>query len=121
MMCAPTPSQYAMLAAFDEPESIREMVKVYDARRHLLVKGLNEIPGITCHMPKGAFYAFPNISGTGLSSEEFAEKLITDAKVAVVPGSVFGPSGEGHVRCSYSVSTNSITTALDRIGKVFSV
>ena len=120
MMCAPTPSQYAMLAAFDEEESVREMVKIYDARRQLLVKGLNEISGIKCHMPKGAFYTFPNISGTGLSSEEFAEKLISEAKVAVVPGSVFGPSGEGYVRCSYSVSTDSINEALERIGKVFS-
>jgi aminotransferase len=120
MMCAPSPSQYAMLAAFDEKESVREMLRIYNARRNLLVKGLNEIPGISCHMPKGAFYAFPNISGTGLSSEEFTEKLIKDAMVAVVPGSVFGPSGEGHVRCSYSVSTDNISGALDRIAKVFS-
>jgi len=120
MMCAPTVSQYAMLAAFDETEGVSEMVKIYDARRQLLVKGLNKIRGISCHMPKGAFYAFPNISGTGLTSEEFAEKLIKEAKVAVVPGSVFGPSGEGYVRCSYSVSTESIITALERIGKVFS-
>ena len=75
--------------------------------------------GISCHMPKGAFYAFPNITGTGLSSEQFTEKLITEAKVAVVPGSVFGPSGEGFVRCSYSVSTETIIEALARIGKVF--
>lgn len=120
MLCAPTPSQYAMLAAFDEGESVKRMVKMYDARRKLLVKGLNEISGISCHMPKGAFYAFPNITGTGLSSEKFAEKLIREAKVAVVPGSVFGPSGEGFVRCSYSVSTESIIEALDRIAKVFS-
>jgi len=120
MLCAPTPSQYAMLAAFGEEESVRRMVKMYDARRKLLVKGLNEINGISCHMPKGAFYAFPNITETGLSSEKFAEKLIKEAKVAVVPGSVFGPSGEGFVRCSYSVSTESIIEALDRIAKVFS-
>ncbi len=120
MLCAPTPSQYAMLAAFDEKDGVKSMVKMYDARRRLLVDGLNEIQGIKCHMPKGAFYAFPNITGTGLSSEEFAEKLITEAKVAVVPGSVFGPAGEGHVRCSYSVSTGEITEALERISKLFS-
>jgi aminotransferase len=120
MMCAPTPSQYAMLAAFDESASVKEMVRIYNARRQLLVKGLNEIDGISCHMPKGAFYAFPNISGTGLSSEDFAEKLIRDAKVAVVPGSVFGPSGEGFVRCSYSVSTDNISEALKRISDLFS-
>lgn len=120
MLCAPTPSQHAMMAAFDQEDTVKEMVKIYDARRRLLVKGLNEIPGIRCHMPKGAFYAFPNIAGTGLSSEKFTEKLIKEAKVAVVPGSVFGPSGEGHVRCSYSVSTETITEALDRISNVFS-
>lgn len=120
MLCAPTPSQYAMLAAFDEEASVRQMLKMYNARRRLLVKGLNEIPGIKCHMPKGAFYAFPNITGTHLSSEKFAEKLIKEAKVAVVPGSVFGPSGEGFVRCSYSVSTESIIEALERMRKLFS-
>lgn len=120
MLCAPTPSQYAMLAAFDEEASVKQMVRTYDARRKLLVKGLNEIEGISCHMPKGAFYAFPNITGTGLSSEGFTEKLIREAKVAVVPGSVFGPSGEGHVRCSYSVSTDEITEALNRISRLFS-
>lgn len=120
MLCAPTPSQYAMLGAFDEEASVSRMIKTYDARRRLLVKGLNEINGITCHMPKGAFYAFPNISGTGLNSEQFAEKLIKEAKVAVVPGSVFGPSGENHVRCSYSVSTDSINEALSRIDTLFS-
>jgi len=89
MLCAPTPSQYAMLASFEDDLSVKEMLKIYEARRQLLVKGLNEIPGISCHMPKGAFYAFPNISGTGLSSEDFAEKLIKEAKVAVVPGQCF--------------------------------
>ncbi len=120
MLCAPTVSQYAMLASFDEDTSVTEMRKIYDKRRKLLVNGLNEIPGISCHMPMGAFYAFPNISGTGLTSEEFAEKLIKEAKVAVVPGSVFGDCGEGHVRCSYSVSTEVITEALNRIKKLFS-
>jgi len=120
MLCAPTPSQHAMLAAFDDRESIRQMLKTYNARRKLLVGGLNEIPGISCHMPKGAFYAFPNITKTNLGSEEFAEKLIREAKVALVPGNVFGPSGEGFVRCSYSVSTSEIIEALERIGKLFS-
>jgi aminotransferase len=118
MMCAPTVSQYAMIAAFDEERSVREMVKVYDARRQLLVKGLNEIDGISCHMPHGAFYAFPNIMKTGLTSEQFAEKLIKEAEVAVVPGSAFGPGGEGYVRCCYAVSTEEINTALERIAKV---
>jgi aminotransferase len=118
MLCAPTHSQYAMLAAFDEHKSVKRMVEMYDARRKLLVKGLNEIDGINCHMPKGAFYAFPKITETGMNSEEFAEKLIKEAKVAVVPGNVFGPSGEGFVRCSYSTSIENITEALSRIKKI---
>lgn len=117
MLCAPAPSQYAMLAAFDEDKNIRTMVDMYDARRRLLVEGLNEIQEINCHMPKGAFYAFPNITGTGMRSEQFAEKLIMEAKVAVVPGSVFGPSGEGFARFSYSTSIENITEALARIKK----
>lgn len=120
LLCAPSMSQYAMLKAFEVEESVIEMVKIFDARRKLLVKGLNEIDGIRCHMPKGAFYAFPNITGTGLSSEAFAEKLITEAEVALVPGHVFGPSGEGFVRCAYSVSTDTIIEALSRIEDVFS-
>lgn len=120
MMSAPTVSQYAMLAAFDEEESVKKMVKIYKQRRDVLVKGLNEIPGVECHMPKGAFYAFPNISGTGLTSEQFADKSITEAKVAVVPGHAFGPSGEGFVRCSYAVPIENITIALERLKKLFS-
>jgi aminotransferase len=120
MLSAPTISQYAMTAAFDSEDSVREMVKIYDERRKLLWKGLNEIKGIECHLPKGAFYAFPNIKGTGLTSEQFTEKVIKEAKVAVVPGNVFGPCGEGFVRCSYSVSTDQIGKALERLDSLFS-
>jgi aminotransferase len=91
------------------------MVKIYDRRRRLLVKGLNELPGVSCHMPGGAFYTFPNISGTGMKSGEFAELMIKDAEVALVPGNVFGPSGEGFVRCSYSTSTEAISEAIERM------
>ncbi len=117
-LCAPTPSQYAMLAAFEEGASVENLVSVYNARRKLIVRKLNELSGVSCRMPKGAFYAFPNIKGTGMSSEEFAERMIREAKVAVVPGNVFGPSGEGYVRISYSVSTENIIEALSRMGRV---
>ncbi len=92
------------------------MVEAYDQRRRLMVKGLNEI-GLPCFMPKGAFYAFPSIKSTGLTSEEFAEGLLKEEKVAVVPGTAFGLSGEGHVRGCYAVSVGEIEEALERIGR----
>ena len=120
LLCAPSISQYAMLAAFEPgmEENVKAMARAYDRRRKLLVDGLNKLPGVKCHMPAGAFYAFPNISGTGMSDGEFTEKMITDAEVAVVPGSVFGPSGKDHVRCSYSVSASNIITALERMRSI---
>ena len=115
IMCAPTVSQYAALNAFEQEEPVREMVKEYDARRKLLVKGLNDLPGISCIMPKGAFYTFPNIKETGLGSEDFAERLLKEGGVAVVPGNTFGEAGEGHVRCAYCVSREAISEALERM------
>jgi len=115
MMCAPTMSQVAAIAALKEGEpSVLEMVADYNQRRQLIVKGLNEI-GLPCFEPKGAFYAFPSIKSTGLSSEEFAEKLLLEEKVAVVPGSAFGQCGEGYVRCCYATSPNEIKEALTRM------
>ena len=117
MLSAPTIAQYSALKFVDCEKYVKEMVEEYDRRRRLLVKGLNEIPGISCIMPKGAFYAFPNITGTKMKSKEFAEKLLHKAGVAVVPGTSFGESGEGYVRCSYSVSMSVIQEALERIGR----
>jgi aminotransferase len=117
MLSAPTVAQYAALAFDKCGKHVRDMVKEYDGRRRLLVKGLNGIDGISCIMPKGAFYAFPNIKGTGLTSEAFAQRMLDEAKVAMVPGSTFGDSGEGYVRCSYSVSTETIAEALERMGR----
>jgi len=115
MMCAPTMSQVAAIAALKEGEpSVLEMVADYNQRRQLIVKGLNEI-GLPCFEPKGAFYAFPSIKSTGLSSEEFAEKLLLEEKVAVVPGSAFGQCGEGYIRCCYATSLNDIKEALTRM------
>jgi aminotransferase len=80
----------------------------------MFVSGLNRI-GMNCFEPRGAFYAFPSVQGTGLSSEEFAERLLKEQKVAVVPGNVFGPSGEGFLRCSYATSREELIEALDRM------
>ena len=115
MMCVPTMSQVAAIAALKEGEpSVLEMVADYNQRRQLIVKGLNEI-GLPCFEPKGAFYAFPSVKSTGLSSEEFAEKLLLEEKVAVVPGSAFGQCGEGYVRCCYATSPSDIEEALTRM------
>ena len=90
------------------------MLEEYDMRRRLIVSGFNRI-GLTCREPKGAFYAFPCIRSTGLSSEEFCERLLYSEKVAVVPGTAFGESGEGFVRASYCYSTAHIVEAIHRI------
>ncbi|NVM27515.1 MAG: pyridoxal phosphate-dependent aminotransferase [Candidatus Helarchaeota archaeon] len=87
----------------------------FDKRRKTLVKGLNSIEGIRCLMPKGTFYAFPNIEGTGMTSSDFSEFAITEAKVVLVPGNVFGERGEGHVRASFVASLENISEALERI------
>lgn len=117
IMCAPTAAQYAALEALKEGEvAVLEMLEEYDRRRRVIVKGLNEI-GLECFEPRGAFYAFPSIRSTGLSSEEFAHRLLVEEKVAVVPGNAFGDCGEGHVRCCYATSLDNIERALERIGR----
>lgn len=115
MMCAPTMAQFAALEALKTGRSdVEDMKKSYKRRRNYFVQSLNEL-GLSCHMPGGAFYAFPSIESTGLSSEEFAEKLLLEEKVAVVPGNIFGKSGEGHVRCSYATSMELLQEAIKRI------
>lgn len=115
MMCAPTMAQYAALEALKNGrEDVEEMKKSYRRRRNYFVQSLNEI-GLSCHVPGGAFYAFPSIVSTGLTSEQFAEQLLVEEKVAVVPGSVFGSSGEGHIRCSYASSMEQLQEAVKRI------
>lgn len=116
MMSAPTASQFAAIEALKSGEEAKdEMVAEYRIRRNLLVKGLNDI-GLSCHLPQGAFYAFPSIESTGLSDEEFAERLLKEQQVAVVPGSAFGESGKGHVRTCYAVDRPRLTEAVRRIG-----
>ncbi|HEV8637716.1 MAG TPA: aminotransferase class I/II-fold pyridoxal phosphate-dependent enzyme [Chloroflexota bacterium] len=116
-LCAPIPSQKAALEALERgEEAVRSMVEEYDGRRRLIVHGLNRL-GLCTFEPRGAFYCFPSIASTGLSSEQFAERLLLEGRVAVVPGNAFGPSGEGHVRCCYATSTAGISEALERIGR----
>lgn len=120
MMSAPTMAQVAAIEALRSGEdSAAEMVAEYDRRRRVVVKGLNEI-GLSCFEPKGAFYAFPSIVSTGLTSEDFAEKLLREEKVAVVPGSAFGPGGEGYVRCCYATALPDLEEALARMKKFVS-
>ncbi|KAA0763905.1 aminotransferase [Bacillus sp. SH5-2] len=115
MMCAPTMSQFAALEALraGNDEVIR-MRDSYKKRRNFMTTSFNEM-GLTCHLPGGAFYVFPSISSTGLSSVEFAEQLLLEEKVAVVPGSVFGESGEGFIRCSYATSLEQLLEAMKRM------
>lgn len=115
LMCASTMAQYAGIEALRHGmQDVEEMVRSYRRRRNYIVKSFNEI-GLDCHNPGGAFYAFPSIRKTGLSSQEFAEKLLMEEKVAVVPGDVFGESGEGHIRCSYASSMEQLQEAIRRI------
>lgn len=115
MLCVPTMSQMAAIEALRSAEDdVAKMVKEYDRRRRFIVKKLNEI-GLPCFEPKGAFYAFPSIEATGMNSEEFAERLLMEERVAVVPGSAFGQCGEGFVRCCYATSLTNIEEALKRM------
>jgi len=117
IMSAPTVSQHAALAALHEGAPyVTRMVKEYDRRRKLLVAGLNEI-GLTCFEPKGAFYAFPSITVTGMDDDEFAERLLEEEHVAVVPGNGFGEAGKGYVRCCYVTAYEQIEEALERMSR----
>jgi aminotransferase len=116
IMCAPVMAQLAALEALrNGSEEKDRMVESYNQRRRLIVKGFRDV-GLDIHEPHGAFYAFPSIAKTGLSSEEFASRLLVEGKVAAVPGHVFGKGGEGFLRCSYATSVANLTEAIDRIG-----
>ena len=115
IMCAPTVSQMAAVEAMRScDEAIQEMRDEYNMRRRLMVDRLNKM-GLTCFEPRGAFYVFPSIRITGMTSAEFCEALLHSKRVAVVPGDAFGACGEGHVRISYSYSMEHLTEALHRI------
>jgi len=115
ILCAPIMGQEAAVEALERgARSVERMKEEYRLRRNFIVSSLNEA-GIPCHLPKGAFYVFPDIRGTGLTSKEFSLKLLEEKKVAVVPGTAFGPSGEGYVRCSYASAMGQIKQACQLI------
>jgi len=117
MLCAPVMSQMAALEALRHgQDEMRRMVREFSYRRRLVVKAFNDM-GLPCFNPGGAFYAFPDIRCTGLSSEEFTERLIREEKVAVVPGNAFGECGEGFIRCSYAASVEDLTEAFKRMNR----
>ena len=116
IMCAPIMSQQAAVEAIRHGEvEMRKMVDDYNYRRKIILSGLNEI-GLECFEPKGAFYCFPSIKSSGMSSEEFCEKLLLEEKVAVVPGNAFGSNGEGFIRCCYAANVHNIEEAIEKIG-----
>jgi aspartate aminotransferase len=114
--CVNAPSQFAGIAAIDGPQDeVERMMAAFDRRRRLVVDGLNVLPGVSCITPKGAFYAFPNIAGTGWKAKKLASALLEDAGVALIGGPDFGVLGEGYIRLSYANSEENIERALDRI------
>jgi aminotransferase len=120
MLCTPITAQIAAIEALKSGEAqVKHMVTEYNHRRRLILDGFRQM-GLDCFEPKGAFYIFPSIKKTGLTSLEFAEQLLMAEKVALVPGDAFGESGEGFVRCSYATSTKNITEAIERIGRFVS-
>jgi aminotransferase len=115
LMCAPTTAQYAAIEAMNNgDEDVEKMRGEYDMRRRYIVDELNKM-GLTCFEPEGAFYVFPSIQSTGMTSEEFCERLLKEKHVAVVPGNAFGDSGEGFIRISYCYSIKHITEAIKRM------
>ena len=115
-MSAPTVAQYAALEALKCEAEVQSMRAEYDRRRQLIVNGFNEL-GLDCFEPRGAFYAFPRITTSGMEDEKFCELLLQEEKVAVVPGNAFGESGTGFVRASYATAYEDIEEALERIYK----
>jgi len=119
--CVNASAQMAGIAALQGPQdSVDEMVSAFDERRHVIVDGLNALPGVTCRNPGGAFYAFPNITGTGEDARALQSKLLEEGGVATVAGTSFGAFGEGYIRFSYANSVENIGVALDRIGELLS-
>jgi aspartate/methionine/tyrosine aminotransferase len=115
--CVNSSAQYAALAALTGPQDgIAAMIEEFDRRRALVVDGLNKLPGVSCGMPKGAFYAFPNIAATGWKAKRLARSLLEDSGVAIIGGPDFGVLGEGYIRISYANSAENIAKALERMG-----
>ena len=117
--CVNAPSQFAGIAALDGPDDpIHQMMEKFDQRRKLIHRGLNDLPGVECSLPGGAFYAFPNVSGTGMNGSEFSKKCMYEAGVAIVPGTAFGKTSIDYVRFSFAASQDNIQKALEKIKKM---
>ena len=117
--CVNASAQFAGIAALEGPQDqVDVMMKAFDERRNVIVKGLNTLPGVTCRMPGGAFYAFPNITNTRMDSATIQKRMLEEAGVAVISGTSFGAYGEGYVRFSYANSVENIETALDRVARL---
>jgi aminotransferase len=117
IMCASIIAQEAAIEALTHgAAATAEMRDQYQLRRNFIVKSLNDM-GLKCHLPRGSFYAFPDITSTGLSSKEFAVRLLNEEKVACVPGGAFGPSGEGFVRCCFATAFDQIQVAMDKTAR----
>ena len=115
IMSAPTTSQYAAIEAMEHGDAdIEAMREEYDGRRRFLVDGFRKL-GLDCFEPRGAFYTFPCVKSTGLTSEQFADRFLAEQKVAVIPGPAFGPGGEGYVRATYAASMHDLDEALKRL------
>jgi aspartate aminotransferase len=113
---APAIAQYAAAAALTgSQDCVSEMLDAYTVRREMVVDGLNALPGVQCAAPEGAFYAFPDISGTGMTSDEFSSTMLEKARVAMTPGSAFGPAGEGYVRLSFANSNQLLEHTIERL------
>jgi aspartate/methionine/tyrosine aminotransferase len=114
--CVNAATQYAGIAALEGPQdAVHEMVAAFKERRGVIYEGLNSIPGVRCRMPAGAFYAFPNIEGTGLTSKQMQDRLLEDAGIATISGTSFGAWGEGYLRFSYANNVANIRTAIERM------
>ncbi|MEM7633809.1 MAG: aminotransferase class I/II-fold pyridoxal phosphate-dependent enzyme, partial [Pseudomonadota bacterium] len=114
--CVNVAAQFAGLAAIEGPmDEIDRMRATFAERRDAVVAGLNKMPGVTCRVPGGAFYAFPNITGTGIGSKQLADRLLMEANVALIPGDSFGDNGKGYLRLSYAAGLDEIEEALDRM------
>jgi aspartate/methionine/tyrosine aminotransferase len=119
--CTSVAVQMAGIAALQGPQdSVAEMMQEFRIRRDLVVSGMNALPGVTCRTPGGAFYAFPNISGTGLDSRTFAERAMDEAGVALLSGTAFGEHGDGYIRISFANSQDNLSVAIDRLGEMLS-
>lgn len=117
--CVNVPSQFAGIAALDgSDDSIHAMMLEFDVRRKLIHKRLNNLSGVECSLPGGAFYAFPNVKGTGMTGEEFSKKCLHEAGVAIIPGTSFGKTSKDYVRFSFAASKENISKALEKIDKM---